>query len=137
MLSAHRPYLFLFLCFQVPSSFYFTTSFVDSIWLGLAFSSTVIVSASYTQVLWVCVSTLLYLFSVCPFRVCVLYCSSLAFFPGNLIYFSVLSSTGFLLILIPLHYCSFSAARSGNMHPQLTKGFYSQYCTSSHLSRIK
>lgn len=50
VLSAARPYLFLFLCFLVPLSFYFTTSFMDSIWLGLAFSSTGVISALYTQV---------------------------------------------------------------------------------------
>lgn len=135
VLSAYRPSLFLFLCFQVPLSFYFTSSSVDSVWLGPASSSTVTISASYSWVLWVCVSTLLYLFSVCPFHVCVPYCSSLACFPGNLIYFSVLAANGFLLI--PLHYCSFSAARRSNMHPPLTKGFYSQCCTSLHLSLIK
>lgn len=103
--------------------------------LGLAFSATVVISASYMQVLRVCVSTLLYLFSVCPFCVRALYCSSLAFFSVNLIDFSVLPSIGFLLI--PLHYCPFSVARSSNMHPQLIKGFYNQYRTSSHLSLIK
>lgn len=100
---------FLSLCFQVPASFYFGASFVDSIWVGLAFWATGIIPASYTQVLWLWVSTLLYLFPTCPFCVCVplLLLSCLLSSPSNVFYYTFLYPllASYLYLLITVFWC--------------------------------
>lgn len=147
----------MFIChiFFYPStvklllSFYFNTSFIDSIWLdlgflflvlGVAFLSTLTISASYTQVLKLFifnfivalagfVSPTLLFVSTCLFGV-------YEYVPLPLLFrflFSY-SITLYCTILYPL-LASFSVAGSSNTYPGLIKGYLQSILyNSSHLT---